>query len=332
MIVSIAFGDTQLGSTMPNSCWLGRCGPWGSRIKENIMLRELGTFIAVCRYGTFTSASARLNMTQSAVSDHIRRLEEYLDTQLFQRTGRSAKLNSVGQEFLPLAEQALELLEKMRKPSANKPLRGTIRIGTIASMHSTLVARAMVLFRQSCPDVTIRAVRIESGAAGHVEREELDLAVTIRPGRLPSHPLSWIPLFRTPYVLIAPSSWEQNTWRSALRRGPLIRYEHSTAGGRSIDEFLAHERMTVKEAIWMNHFDAMATLVSYGVGAAFVPLTRLIVDTRNIKVISLEEKTFYRELGILTKVASEKPDIATSRFIDALKEVGADVEFSETVA
>jgi DNA-binding transcriptional LysR family regulator len=137
-------------------------------------------------------------MTQSAVSDHIRRLEEFLDTQLFYRTGRSAKLNSAGQDLLPLAEQMLELLEKMRKPSADKPLRGTIRIGSIASMHSTLVARAMVLFRRSRPDVTIRAVRIETGAAGHVERGELDLAVTIRPVNLPPNRSAGFRCFGSP--------------------------------------------------------------------------------------------------------------------------------------
>jgi DNA-binding transcriptional LysR family regulator len=113
----------------------------------------------------------------------------------------------------------------------------------------------------------------------------------------------------------------------------LIRYEHSTAGGRSIDEFLAQERMVVQETVWMNHFDTMATLVSYEMGAAFVPLTRLIHDTPNIKILALGEKTFHRELGVLTKISSRHDfDILSSRFIEALREAGALTEFSEPVA
>ncbi len=47
------------------------------------MLREWQTFLAVCRAGTFTAAAARLGMTQSAVSDHMRRLEEMVGATLF---------------------------------------------------------------------------------------------------------------------------------------------------------------------------------------------------------------------------------------------------------
>ena len=63
------------------------------------MLRELQTFLAVVRYGSFASAGANIGLTQSAVSAQIHRLEEELGLALFDRSGRSAGfLTSSSQE------------------------------------------------------------------------------------------------------------------------------------------------------------------------------------------------------------------------------------------
>lgn len=67
------------------------------------MLRELKTFIAVTRYGTFAAAAMHIGLTQSAVSAQIRNLEQALGIRLFDRTGRQALLNAAGQRALPMA-------------------------------------------------------------------------------------------------------------------------------------------------------------------------------------------------------------------------------------
>src|ERR1700730_1923747 len=89
---------------------------YSTTLRSN-MLRELQTFLAVRRWGTFTAAAKGLGMTQSAVSDHMQRLEEFTGVQLFPRTGRSATLNAAGDALLPLAEEAMQLTERMRARS-----------------------------------------------------------------------------------------------------------------------------------------------------------------------------------------------------------------------
>ena len=54
------------------------------------MLRELKTFLAVARHGTFAAAGLHIGLTQSAVSAQIRNLEQALGVRLFDRTGRHA--------------------------------------------------------------------------------------------------------------------------------------------------------------------------------------------------------------------------------------------------
>jgi hypothetical protein len=57
---------------------------------EAAMLRELKTFLAVARHGTFAAAGLHIGLTQSAVSAQIRYLEQALGVRLFDRTGRQA--------------------------------------------------------------------------------------------------------------------------------------------------------------------------------------------------------------------------------------------------
>ena len=110
------------------------------------LLREFQTFLAVCRWGTFTAAAQRLGMTQSAVSDHIQRLEEFTGVQLFHRTGRSATLNAAGEALRPLAEEALQITDRMRTGHGAGQLRGSLRVGAITSVHNSLMARGLVAY------------------------------------------------------------------------------------------------------------------------------------------------------------------------------------------
>lgn len=73
------------------------------------MILELRTFIAVARHGTFAAAGERIGLTQSAVSSQIKRLEESLGFALFDRTGRSATLNTAGGETLARAEEIVAM-------------------------------------------------------------------------------------------------------------------------------------------------------------------------------------------------------------------------------
>ena len=73
------------------------------------MIRELKTFIAVAREGTFAAAGQRIGLTQAAVSAQMQRLEAELGFDLFDRTGRAAHLNKRGQQLLLQAQELLHM-------------------------------------------------------------------------------------------------------------------------------------------------------------------------------------------------------------------------------
>ena len=69
----------------------------------------LRTFVAVCDCGSFTRAANQVHLTQSAVSLHIKRLEEQLGTRLIVRLARGLRLTEQGEVLLSFARRILEL-------------------------------------------------------------------------------------------------------------------------------------------------------------------------------------------------------------------------------
>ena len=100
------------------------------------MLRELKTFIAVTRYGTFAAAGMHIGLTQSAVSAQIRNLEQALGIRLFDRTGRQALLNAAGQRALPMAREMLETFSRMAVSDDVSEYRGELKIGAVATAQT----------------------------------------------------------------------------------------------------------------------------------------------------------------------------------------------------
>jgi DNA-binding transcriptional LysR family regulator len=292
------------------------------------VFRELQTFVAVCQVGTFTGAAARRGMTQSAVSDHIRRLEDFVGAPLFRRNGRSALLNQAGARLLPMAEEAIAQLDRMRTEAAPGPLQGRLRVGTVSSLHNTLVARAMIAFRQDHPDVSIRLIRHDVLMLAQVEREELDLAVTVyTEGPLPIT-ISLRPLLRLPFVLVVPATLPDMPWRKAACALPLLRYDQTSPSGQEVDAFLRRERVAVEESLWINYSDTILHLVSQGMGVAFIHKTALGLLAPHIRVMDLGAATFYRKIGILRRATPPHSGVLADRFsaavaLEAEKEIYA---------
>jgi len=287
-------------------------------MEPSIVFRELQTFVAVCRVGTFTGAASRRGMTQSAVSDHIRRLEDFVGVPLFHRTGRSAILNPAGERLLPLAQEAISQLDRMRTEAAPGPLQGRLRVGTVASLHNTLVARAMIAFRQDHPDVSIRLIRYEGTMLAHVEREELDLAVIVYADEPVPRTMSLRPLLLLPFVLVTPASLPPLSWREAASALPLLRYDQSSPSGQEVDAFLSRAGVEVLESLWINYLDTILHLVSEGLGVAFVPRTPLGPLASDIRVIELGADVFYRRVGILRRSTAPNGGVLADRFEAAL--------------
>lgn len=266
------------------------------------MLKEFKTFIAVARDGTFTGAGVQLGLTQSAVSAQIRRLEEYLGVELFDRGPRAAALNAHGRDMLPQAEELVGMAERMAASAGAAHVSGLLRIGAIASVQQDLLVHAVGEFRAVYPDVRVRIVPgVSLSLLGQVDAGEVDLAVLIRPPFALPPELGWQPLMTEPVMLAMPESMPVAPWRELLATQPFIRYDRASFGGRVVDVFLKKHRITVNEAVELDEIEAIAGMVRHGLGVALLPRLRRL-DKTGLRLLPLGEHAFHREIGIIGRL------------------------------
>lgn len=121
-------------------------------------LNWLRTFEVAARELNFTVAARELNMTQSAVSQQVRLLEDYLNEPLFNRTARQVTLTKRGRAYLPVVQSALQVLQRGTSDIFS-PLKGgsvTIEVNTAFSVY--WLAPRLQFFTAQYPDLSLRVI------------------------------------------------------------------------------------------------------------------------------------------------------------------------------
>ncbi|WP_457278689.1 LysR family transcriptional regulator [Polaromonas sp. P5_D5] len=272
------------------------------------MITELKTLIAVVRYGGFSAAGGQIGLTQSAVSSQIQRLEESLGLALFDRTRRSAVLNEEGARVLARAEEIVLLFSKLGDAGTDDELASTLRIGAIASVQSSVLPRALAALRKENPKLPVHiAPGVSMKLMDQLDSAEIDAAVMIRPpfGILPE--MTWQTLMYEPFKLLVHKEIKGRDWRALLQSQPFLRYERTSFGGRLVTRFLRENKLAVQDSIELDEITGLMNLVAEGLGVALVPMVEAYLPMPpGVRAISLGEKTFYREIGILRKGMSSR--------------------------
>lgn len=141
----------------------------------------LRTFEAVAGLSSFTKAGQQLNLTQSAVSAHIRRLEEQTGAALFERSTRKVALTPQGQALLGYAKAILRLSEEARTLMKGSSDAFHLRIGASDDLTSTWLPSVLKKFHDFRSDRTLE-IQISNTPAllESMDRGELDLIVGCR--------------------------------------------------------------------------------------------------------------------------------------------------------
>jgi DNA-binding transcriptional LysR family regulator len=139
---------------------------------------QLRSFLAIVDTGSFTRAAERVNKTQSAVSMHIRRLEEQLGCALFVKQGRGAKLSDEGEKLIDFARRMMQVEAGALAALSRKGLSGRVRLGIPDDYAEFYLAGILSRFYQHHPVVEISVVCENSvGLATQVRAGALDVAL-----------------------------------------------------------------------------------------------------------------------------------------------------------
>jgi len=147
--------------------------------------RRIRSFIAVFEEGSFTAAAEREGATQSGVSQHVRQLEDSLETRLFDRDGRDVRPTVAGRRYYEECVAVLRRLEiAEREMRLHGPLGGTVRVGLMPTFTRVVLAPALERFITAAPAAEVHVTEAYSGVLTDlVLKGDLDFAVV--PGAEP---------------------------------------------------------------------------------------------------------------------------------------------------
>jgi DNA-binding transcriptional LysR family regulator len=141
----------------------------------------LRTFVAVVEANGFTRAAGFVNLTQSAVSLHIKRLEEQVGRRLFDRTAPKLTLTSDGEILLSYAKRILALAEEARTRLGHPEPEGLVRFGAPEYFDPATLASLLAQFNSRYPAIELEIhMGIGTDIAALYGRGLLDVAIINR--------------------------------------------------------------------------------------------------------------------------------------------------------
>lgn len=166
---------------------------------RNLDLTSLRSFVAVADSGGVTRAAGLLNLTQSAVSMQIKRLEEALGLDLLDRSGRGVGLTPAGAQLLGYARRMLDLNDEIYGRLTSKVYEGEIKLGAPHDLVYRVIPQILKQFHAAYPRMrVILSSTMTKTLKEQFARGQLDMILTTEAGpvdgaeTLTSLPLTWV--------------------------------------------------------------------------------------------------------------------------------------------
>jgi LysR family glycine cleavage system transcriptional activator len=153
-------------------------------------LNGLRAFEAAARHLSFTLAAAELNVTQTAISHQIRRLEEELGIRLFIRQNRALALTPEARDYLPGVRAAFNDLRLATDRLLRKDDDKVLTVSTLASLAAKWLLPRLTDFQEQHPGIDVRITT--STSLVDFQRDNVDAAIRYGRGQWPGLRADWL--------------------------------------------------------------------------------------------------------------------------------------------
>ena len=286
-------------------------------------LRSLQIVAAVADSGSMLEASRQFGMTQSAISQAVRRAEASVGVAFFDRSRRPLVPTRAGRilagRVLDLNRNFDALLSTLRA-AAEQSERVDLRLGLVDSYAGTVGAH---LVKELMTGSIALSLSAWSGLAhSHAEalvRRMIDAAITCD-AMDDLYDVERFPFYREPYLLVVPRGLEAEfaglDLRDILARHRLVRHSERSYVGAQIERHLSRLGIRPPRAFEFDTSDSLVAMVATGMGVAITtPLCLLqgLAHAGQVSALALPGPGFFRELLLVTRrgdLSSLAPRIA----------------------
>ncbi|WP_456025272.1 transcriptional regulator CynR [Pseudomonas capeferrum] len=231
-----------------------------------MLARHIQYFLAVAEHQGFTKAAAALHVSQPALSQQVRQLEESLGAQLFDRSGRQTRLTDAGEVYLRYALRAAQELQQGKRAihDVGDLSRGTLRIAVTPTFTTYLVGPLVEAFHGRYPNITLNVREV---AQEHMENlllaDELDVGIAFDEVHAPD--IDATPLLVETLALVVgkqhPRAEERVIGLEALNGESLILLSKEFATREQIDRYCSTHGIRPRVVMEANVIGALIEVV-----------------------------------------------------------------------
>ncbi len=282
---------------------------------RELTLRNLRIFEAAASAGSFSRAAEALGMTQSAVSQQIRILEEEVRTKLFDTQGRPIQLTDAGRELLQHARLILAQVSIATDSLASMEgeFRGQLHIGVV-SPSNYFIPALMAVFRQKYPAIRMKVTMGNRRTLLTMLAEHrLDLVIG---GYPPEESEVEVHSFaRHPHCLVASpdnplTALREINWRD-LGNEPFIMREAGSTTRKFLEHLLQVQGLQVNANLELEGNETVKQAVMVGLGITFLSahVFQLELQTGKLAVLDVIDMPKWLDWCLITRREASVPAV-----------------------
>jgi DNA-binding transcriptional LysR family regulator len=291
-------------------------------------LTALRIFLAVADERSFSRAAAKVHRTQPAVSQAVKRLEEDLGEQLFDRSSKSGTLTDAGrvlqnygQRLVRLAEEAESAMRELRDLR-----RGRVLIGANEAAVHTLLP-LMARFRKTVPDIAVDVRRVPARQiAVEVQQGSLDFgALTFRPAE---QGLLEVVVGSDELVLLVPPAHalagRKQVSMADVATEPVVAHNDPSPARERVLRIFEAQHIPLNMVIELPSLDGIKRAVELNLGVALLPRRCAITEIASGRLVAIPVIGISRKRQVTLVCRSAHRSHAANAFLAVAKEAARD--------
>ena len=267
---------------------------------------RLQVFVSVARTMSFTRAATELNVSQPAVTRHIRELESAVGQPLFERHGSSISLTAYALELLSLVHRVLDGYDRLNEAchASNHSFEGTLHMGASTTIAQYVLPVHLARFRGRYPNV---GIQLSSGNSSDMTEEvvsrRLDCALVEGNDTHPA--LHYQPFADDRIVLVAARRVPGAISFEALQRLPLVIRESGSGTLAVVEQALAAHgirRTDLNVVMQLGSSEGIVRYLFESGSYAFLSVAALgeYLDDKRLHVVNVEGLNIRRTFRFVT--------------------------------
>jgi len=290
-----------------------------------VHLETLKVFCDVVETKSFSVAASQNYVTQSAVSQQIRMLEEKYGKQLLERTRGNVQLTPAGDILYQVSKEIVQRYQDLeaRLQAVSKIVNGTVRVATVHTIGLYELSAQLKGFLRSYPQVQLqleysRSTKIYDDAL----KGGIDLGIVAYPTRRPG--ITVIPFREDRLVLVCapqhPLAKHRQVSIKKLAGEALVGFERDIPTRKETDRVLRRHDIDARYVMELDNVEVMKRVVEIGLGVALLPEHAVRPEVRGgtLAAVQMSDEVFTRQIGIIHRTGKHFSPAAT-KFIECLR-------------